>query len=45
MNRSLPSSIFALTGGGSWLATNVHGLTLAALNIYEAARHEPQPGS
>ena len=30
-------------GGGSWLATNVHGLTLAALNIYEAARHEPEP--
>ncbi len=30
-------------GGGTWLATNPAGLTLAALNVYEAAVQEPQP--
>ena len=30
-------------GGGTWLATNVFGLTLAALNVYEAATCEPEP--
>ena len=30
-------------GGGTWLATNAFGLTLAALNVYEAAMREPEP--
>ena len=29
-------------GGGTWLATNAFGLTLAALNVYEEAAREPQ---
>ena len=29
-------------GGGTWLATNHHGLTLAALNVYEAGTRSPQ---
>jgi hypothetical protein len=28
-------------GGGTWIATNIHGLTLAALNVYEAAERQP----
>lgn len=30
-------------GGGTWIAVNQHGLTVAALNVYQAAAQEPQP--
>lgn len=30
-------------GGGTWLATNASGLTIAALNVYEDAVREPDP--
>ncbi len=30
-------------GGGTWLATNTSGLTLVALNVYEAAQRAPVP--
>ena len=28
-------------GGGTWIASNIHGLTLAALNVYEAGERQP----
>ena len=28
-------------GGGTWIASNRHGLTLAALNVYEAGKRDP----
>lgn len=30
-------------GGGTWIASNAQGLTVMALNVYEAARQEPTP--